>query len=311
LGATPAFAWYSAQFWHYEREFLDSLFVQQLKRVSDDLDDHRGPFWYYLLEILKYSWPWLIFSVWGLRLARQEHLYSWAKLLLVWTGVYLLVVSVMATKLPWYILPIYPALALAAGYALAQVGNLPIDRPYNPIWSIILGIIGVVAGLLALMAYFPGNFVAIEPLHPLIILTLLSLSLTMVTTAILLARRSEQFSVVLLWGMLVSLFIFVNSPLWIWELNENFPVKPVASLVEKYVPADHPVYVAFAYERPSLNFYSGRRVFPLAAEELINHWQSHRQPYLIIDRQTKEATDLEGLKVIGSTDSGWFLVTKQ
>lgn len=311
LGATPAFAWYSAQFWHYEREFLDSLFVQQLKRVSDDLDNHRGPFWYYLLEILKYSWPWLIFSVWGLHLARQEYLYSWAKLLLVWTGVYLLVVSVMATKLPWYILPIYPALALAAGYALAQLGNLPIDRPYHPIWSIILGIIGFVAGLLALMAYFPGNFAPIEPVHPLILLTLLSLSLTMVTTAILLARRSEQFSVVLLWGMLVSLFIFVNSPLWIWELNENFPVKPVAILVQKYVPADHPVYIAFAYERPSLNFYSGRRVFPLATEELINHWQSHKQPYLIIDRQTKEATDLEGLKAIGSTDSGWFLVTKQ
>ncbi|MFM2380435.1 MAG: hypothetical protein RLZZ143_3018, partial [Cyanobacteriota bacterium] len=74
--------------------------------------------------------------------------------------------------------------------------------------------------------------------------------------------------------------------------------------------ADRPVYIAFAYERPSLNFYSGRRVFPLAAEELINHWQSHKQPYLIIDRQTKEATDLEGLKAIRSTDSGWFLVTK-
>ena len=85
----------------------------------------------------------------------------------------------------------------------------------------------------------------------------------MVTTAILLARRSQQFIVILLWGMLVSLFIFVNSPLWIWELNENFSVKPVAILVQKYVPADHPVYIAFAYERPSLNFYSGRRVFPL------------------------------------------------
>jgi 4-amino-4-deoxy-L-arabinose transferase-like glycosyltransferase len=310
LGATPAFAWYTAQFFHYEQQFLDSLFAQQLKRVSDDLDNHRGPFWYYILEILKYSWPWLIFSLWGLRLARQERLYSWAKLLLVWGGVYLLVVSVMATKLPWYILPIYPVLALAGGYALAQVGNLPIDRPYNPVWSIILAIIGGLAGLLALIGYFRWNFAPIEPIHPLILLTLLSLSLTMVTTAILLAQRSQQFIVVLLWGMFVSLFIFVNSPLWIWELNEDFAVKPVASLVEKYVPSDRPVYIAFAYERPSLNFYSGRRVFPLGSEELLNHWQSHERPYLIIDRQTKETTDLEGLKVIKATDSGWFLVTK-
>jgi 4-amino-4-deoxy-L-arabinose transferase-like glycosyltransferase len=311
LGATPAFAWYTAQFFHYEQEFLDSIFAQQLKRIGDDLDNHRGPFWYYLLEILKYSWPWLIFSLWGVRLALQEHLYSWAKLLLVWGGIYLLVVSVMATKLPWYILPIYPVLALAAGYALAQVRNLPIDRPYNPVWAIILAIIGGLAGLLALMAYFRWTFGLIEPLHPLIILTFVALSLTMITTAILLSRRSEQFIVVLIWGMFVSLFVFVNSPAWIWELNENFSVKPIASLVEKYVPSERPVYMAFPYERPSLNFYSGRRVFPLAAEELINHWQSHEQPYLIIDRQTQETTNLEALKVIKTTPSGWSLVTKE
>jgi hypothetical protein len=117
--------------------------------------------------------------------------------------------------------------------------------------------------------------------------------------------------VVLIWGMFVSLFVFVNSPAWIWELNEDFSVKPVASLISQYVPSERPVYIAFPYERPSLNFYSGRRVFPLAAEELINHWQSHEQPYLIIDRQTKETTNLEALKVIKTTPSGWSLVTKK
>jgi hypothetical protein len=88
-------------------------------------------------------------------------------------------------------------------------------------------------------------------------------------------------------------------------------VKPVASLIEKYVPSNHPVYITFPYERPSLNFYSGRRVFPLSSEELLNHWHSNEQPYLIIDNQTKETTDLENLKVLKTTPSGWFLVTKE
>jgi 4-amino-4-deoxy-L-arabinose transferase-like glycosyltransferase len=145
-------------------------------------------------------------------------------------------------------------LGFSSRLSLAQVGNLPIDRPYNPIWSIILGIIGVGAGLLALIAYFPGNFAAIEPLHPLILLTLLSLSLTMVTTAILLARRSQQFIVVLLWGMLVSLFIFVNSPLWIWELNENFPVKPVASLRTEICASRSPCLYCFCLRAPLVKF---------------------------------------------------------
>jgi 4-amino-4-deoxy-L-arabinose transferase-like glycosyltransferase len=310
LGTTPAIAWYGTQFFHYEREFMDSLFSQQIKRIGDDLDNHRGPVWYYLVEIVKYSWPWLIFSVWGFRLARLDHRYSWAKLVIVWGGGYLLVISMMATKLPWYLLPLYPSLALAGGYALSQVRDLPIDRPYNSFWVTFLGVFSAIAGALGLMAYLDWTFGRLPPLHPLAPLALAALSLTMGTAALLVSQRSEQFIPVLIWGMYVSLLIFVNSPYWIWELNEAFPVKPVASLIQKYVPPDRPVYIAFDYERPSLNFYSNRRVFPLSATELLDHWQSNPHPYLLIKRETKKMPDFSKSQVLGATESGWFLVTK-
>jgi 4-amino-4-deoxy-L-arabinose transferase-like glycosyltransferase len=310
IGSAPAAAWYVAQFFHYEREFMDSLFAQQIQRIGDDLDNHRGPFWYYLVEIGKYGWPWLIFAASGFRLARHEYLYSWAKLLLVWGGVYLLAVSIMGTKLPWYILPIYPALALAAGYALDRARDLPLDRSYSSVWILILGAISVIAGAFGVMAYLDRSFGFFPPLHPLAPLTMAALSLTTGTAALLVARRSEQFIAVLLWGMYVSLFIFVNSPYWIWELNEAFPVKPVAGLVRKYAPNDRPVYIAFDHARPSLDFYSDRRVFPLSGEELANHWNSVPRPYILLDKETREKTSFSGSKVLGKTETGWFLISK-
>ncbi|MEG3438012.1 glycosyltransferase family 39 protein [Pannus brasiliensis CCIBt3594] len=317
LGATPAIAWYVAQFLHYDREFLDSLLAQQLKRVGASLDNHRQPFWYYLLEILKYSLPWLMFSIWGFRLARLDYRYSWAKLLIVWGGVYLVAVSLMSTKLPWYILPIYPVLALAAGHALDRVRNFPIDRPYSPIWGFLLGAIAVIAGGAGLAIYLDWPLDLLPPIDPLAPLTLAALSLTTATAALLVARRSEQFIPVLLWGMYVSLFIFVSSPYWIWELNEAFPVKPVAGLIQKYVPADRPVYMAFEYERPSLNFYSDRRVFPLSEPALLDHWRETPHPYLLVDRPTRKRPEYERARVLGKTDkisgnagSEWFLITK-
>jgi 4-amino-4-deoxy-L-arabinose transferase-like glycosyltransferase len=310
LGTTPAIAWYVAQFFHYEKEFMDSLFAQQIQRIGDDLNNRQEPFWYYLIEIGKYGWPWLIFAFWGLKLARIDYLYSWAKLLIVWGGVYLLAVSLMGTKLPWYILPVYPVLALATGYALDRARDWPSDRPYSPLWAFLLGALSVISGALGLVAYLGGNFALTQSFHPLVPLTLAALSLTTGTAALLVAGRSEQFIPVLIWGMYVSLFIFVNSPYWIWELNEAFPVKPVANLVRKYVPSDRPVYMAFEYERPSLNFYSDRRVFPLSESALLHHWQSEPHPYILVDKNTREKTNFARSRVLGKTGTGWFLLAK-
>ncbi|MCZ0901372.1 phospholipid carrier-dependent glycosyltransferase, partial [Microcoleus sp. HI-ES] len=73
------------------------------------------------LEILKLAWPWQLFWLQGLRLSWENRSFPGPKLVLVWTGVYLLAISVMTTKLPWYVLPIYPAFALAVGSYLAEV----------------------------------------------------------------------------------------------------------------------------------------------------------------------------------------------
>ncbi len=319
-GSIPAIAWYGAQWAHYGQVFIDiNVLSQSLNRVSGTVEGHRGPVWYYLLEIVKYSLPWLLFFPQGLWLAWENRSLGWAKLVLVWTGGYLVVISFMSTKLPWYGLPLYPALAMAAGVLLADIwhpddmfGIRRSDRPRYPIaWMVVLGLVAIVAW--AASVYFSN--VGSSP-KPSLTVTLIALAITLTATTMLLIVRDSQFILVLVWGMYLSLVLLMASPYWVWELDEAYPVKPVADLIRQETPPNQTIWTAYPYYRPSLNFYSDRQVIPasdnssaiLTALEM--HWQHDSQPYLLVDPTTLKQLTLPTVDVLGDA-AGWLLVTRQ
>lgn len=289
LGCLPVFAWYGLQWLHYRDQFVETaIFSQSFSRIWQPVDNNSGPPWYYLQRLF-HSLPWLMFAVSGLALAWRDRIWSWAKLVLVWSGVYFLAVSAMSTKLPWYILPIYPALALAAGAMINEVLRYPREYPYPRQWGILL----IVLGLIALGA---GTYYGFsEEDNKQLLIVCWGVALTTGFSGGLILRRDRQFVNLLTWGMYVSLLLFVTSPNWIWELNEAYPVKPVAMLIRDQVPADVPVYTSFPYHRPSLNFYAQRQVFPLTTEEqLTTHWQDTSKAYFLVDEETFQQPPFEG-----------------
>jgi 4-amino-4-deoxy-L-arabinose transferase-like glycosyltransferase len=305
LGSLPAFSWYLLQWFHYREVFVkNSIFNQSLQRIWDGVEGNTGPVWYYGLEILKYSWPWLMFSVFGLRLAWLHRNWSWGKFILVGTGVYFTVVSLMMTKLPWYIMPIYPFLALAAGLQLAELKDQPSDRPYPRFW---LGMLGFLT-LVATTGFIYFGLVSFSD-HSLMFVSGV-LAITLGVSAYLIAYKDVQFIAVLLWGMYVCLLLFVSSPHWVWELNEAFPVKPVAAMIKLNSPDNQIIYTSFAYSRPSLNFYSYRQVIALPLEELQRLWQELDQPYFLLDKEAFNSLNLDSLEVKETLPPQWVLVTK-
>lgn len=305
LGSLPVLGWYLAQFLHYQQDFINTgIISQSLSRVYEAVEGHQGPPWYYLLEIFKYSSPWLIIILWGLKLAWQDRNWGWAKLILVWSGVYLLVVSLMVTKLPWYILPIYPALALAGGAAVAELSFFPSYRSYPRPWVVFFGFLSFLTTIAALYFTFAQGD------GPLVLL-LGSVALTMGVVSLLIDRRDRQFIPVLFWGMYVSLLLFFLSPHWLWELNEAFPVKPVAVIVRLGTFPKENVYTSFSYERPSLNFYSDRRIIPATVGQLRQYWHSQSNPYLLLDSKALNQLNLESFVTIGSAPPDWQLITKR
>jgi 4-amino-4-deoxy-L-arabinose transferase-like glycosyltransferase len=87
-------------------------------RFAQPLEGHSGPFFYYVIAIMIGFFPWSIFlTLMILDAAKQlrEDRNRMATLLVIcWTVAYLGFFSVARTKLPNYVLPAYPALALMA-----------------------------------------------------------------------------------------------------------------------------------------------------------------------------------------------------
>jgi 4-amino-4-deoxy-L-arabinose transferase-like glycosyltransferase len=230
IGSAPVAVWYSFQGLHYGQVFFTHFFNQSWQRVWQPIDDRSSYSWYYLLEICKYAWPWLLFLPQGLKLAWENRNLGWAKLVLIWSGVYLIAISAIATQLPWYILPIYPALALIVGAKLGEVWNWPNSQSYSRVWVVGLGLLGLIG--LGSSLYFGGLGPKLD-WH--LQLVLAFLALTYLMAAILVAQKDVQFISILLWGMYVSLLLFSISPDWIEEPTPN-PIKPAAAIKDNTQP---------------------------------------------------------------------------
>lgn len=107
-------------------EFTHEFFWKHhVERFLEPLDNHQGPWWYYLPAMLAGFFPWSIFAVpTALELVRRIRgggRGARACLLLVcWVAVFVVFFSKASTKLPNYVLPAYPALALAVGCYLER-----------------------------------------------------------------------------------------------------------------------------------------------------------------------------------------------
>ncbi len=314
LGFLPLTLWYGAQVWHYGSSFLTRGIVDQsFSRIWQAVENRSGPPWYYLLEILKLSLPWLLMILPGLGLAWTDRHLSWGKLVLVWSGLYLIAISTMGTKLPWYVLPIYPALALAGGVQLTELwGHCCEGVPRLTLswrrwfqWGF-RGLALVTLGVTVFLIVLP-------PVSSWMIPAVLgSLGITFVVVGLLFERSDYQFIGILAWGCYFSLFLLMASPEWVWELKEGFPVKPVAQVLIEHTPVQQPIVTNYPSGRPSLDFYSDRRLIPLPFHQILHTWSDYPQPYLLLDQTglaQLQSHSREEIKPLGSAQ-GWTLVTK-
>ena len=105
-------------------EFLEFFFIHEhLQRFTDDAHSRTGPIYYFVPLLLIGILPWVlqipgaIAQAWSER--RREFSAGW--LLVCWVVVIFAFFSVSRSKLPGYIIPIFPALALLIGNHLDRL----------------------------------------------------------------------------------------------------------------------------------------------------------------------------------------------
>lgn len=313
LGSAPVALWYGAQWLHYGDPFIQGAILNQsIDRIWKPVEGNTGSPWYYLWEISKTACPWLLFLPTGLWYAWQHRNLSWAKFTLIWSGGYFLVVSAMQTKLPWYILPIYPPLSLIGGMQLARLWRwlqltATSSQPAPLQLRVLMGGLGVLAVASWGSSLYYG-WLALQP-APDLQLVLGAFAFTLTIAIILMSQRNPQALTVLIWGTYFSLSLFMVSNHWIWELAETYPVKPVAAIVQRSTPVGAIVFTSYPEGRPSLNFYSDRQVVPTTDDSLRQHWQqTNPRPYLLLDQASLQRLNLAAPKELGTAE-GWHLVT--
>lgn len=301
LGLVPAIAWYLLQIIHYGQDFIEiNLGIQTFNRVLTTVENHFHSPGYYLLEMAKYSLPWLIFLPGGIQLAFNNRQETWAKLALTWFSIYFIAISVMATKLPWYIMPIYPAFALLVGANLARI-----HRKFS--MGLISKTLLIIVNLIAWVGSIYYSWFDYDK-DLLLIFAILAVLFTIAN--ILIKFGNSYFILVIVIALYLALLLLFNSPHWNWELGESYSVKPVAEMIRKVTPEKQIIYTSYPYFRPSLDFYSDRIIIPLSNQQQPkNITTENKSLYFLLPKDDFNSTYLKDSEILATTKE-WQLVKK-
>jgi len=175
-----ALPWYALVGWKTDGAWLFGfLGNHNLGRFVSTMENHRGPIVYYIAAIAIGFFPWSIFLTLSViqlvrQIRRREKWYTGHLFLACWAGLWIGFFSLAGTKLPSYVLPAYPALALLTATFLDRW----IEEPSSISRALVRGALGslAVVGLgimiaMPILAYYllPGYWpLALVGLVPLI-----------------------------------------------------------------------------------------------------------------------------------------------
>jgi 4-amino-4-deoxy-L-arabinose transferase-like glycosyltransferase len=285
LVSVPWYAWVAAE---TKGEFIRGFFMtHNVGRFLSPMENHRGPIYYYLIALGLGFAPWSPFvpaAIWyGLKneTAKRrngETVKSAAsaspfrplpvspfRFLVCWIAVYIVFFSVAGTKLPNYILPIYPAVAILTARFLDHWHRKLIDPPG---WVIILSLCGLaLVGIAVSFGLILAGGIVDLPILRGRRLPGLEIWAGMGAVPVLgaalawwLARRNRR------WEMVASLpvtAVLFTGPLAAWGAIQVDAFKAPRPLVQQAhaCQTDRDIRIGcFRFYQPSLVFYCHREV---------------------------------------------------
>jgi 4-amino-4-deoxy-L-arabinose transferase-like glycosyltransferase len=255
--------------------FMTELFLEHhLGRFARPKEGHGGPFLYYLPVLALGFLPWsaLLPIAAARRLGGGSERERWLRLLALLSLVTLVFFSAAATKLPHYVLPALPGLALLVGDRLAGNGPAPAPRALAvsaTVTALLLVLLAAgIASAEAIAAALPdwlGEKARKAPglAHPLALgpaLPAAALAALATAAVVLACRRSPARA-----GFCLGLgALLIWTPIaWSvtprWDAHFQRPLRALALAAAQHTPPDQPVLLVGLRRKPSVVFYGGRR----------------------------------------------------
>jgi 4-amino-4-deoxy-L-arabinose transferase-like glycosyltransferase len=273
-------------------EFARFFFIHEhfARFVSEETHRRGEPWWTFGPLLLAGALPWTVAAVHGFARGfvaeAGERAFRPRLFLACWVGFVVVFFSASASKLPSYILPVFPALAWLAGDVLARIPARRIAWHAAPL--IPLGIAALVLGLRAeRWATDKTPAVLYARFEPWIVAAAVAM-LVGAIGAIVLARRERRGAAV---GTLAT------AALLSWQcaitghdaLAPSFSAADFARSVDAVVPRDCPLYSVGTYDQ-TLDFYARRTVTLVAFADEMAFGLSHEPHLWIPDLERFDAT---------------------
>jgi hypothetical protein len=293
--AVVAFPWYAAVGYQTDGAWPRGfLLVHNVGRFVNSFESHRGGPLYYIVAICIGTFPWCIWNYQALRqtwfgLDSGNSARPAYQLLLAWVGVWIAAFTLAGTKLPHYVLPAYPALAIVFGAFVDAwlCRNVETSRNWLRASWLTLTVIG--AGILVVMPlvaerYAPGEgvlaFIGLIPLCG----GLWGLWATETErrhqAAIVLTGVAISFSLAMLgWGAV--------------RIDRHQKSHVVAGWLHELAPNEHPRLAALGCFEASLAYYCDDTIQPINYADIADLFApGASKTYLITtDRQLANAHD--------------------
>lgn len=277
---------------------------ENVNRALTPMENHRGPVFYHAAALLVLFAPWSVFIgavLWhGVRSAKRPNTPTSFipneagiengtavtrpyRFLVCWFTAYLVVFSLVSTKLPNYVLPLYPALAILTARFLVcwRAGELAVPR-----WAMRAAVGGmfVVAatvgiGLLVVgLRMFPGlERWAVLGLVPLVGAGLMAWFL----------RKNDRAGFVTAAAVTSAAFVGLIAAFPVRVMDEYKAPRELVRESGIGDPERDLRAASFDWFQPSVVFYAGRKVEKLGSPETCAEFLANPKPgYLFIPEQT-------------------------
>ncbi len=224
-------------------------------KLAGGQESHGEPPGYYLLMTIATLWPATLFAIPAVAATILRHREPAARFLLAWAGASWLMFEIVPTKLPHYIMPAYPALAImTAAFVMApHEGGLPRWRRILPVVSSVQFLLGA-ALLVAAIVVVPklyGQGIGWD-----LVAAALAISVLALAAAVFMLRGSKAMA-----AGLATVTALVAYPLLTLDAGrkiERIWVSPrETAMIRAHLRANDPPAVLAGYTEPSAMFLLG------------------------------------------------------
>jgi 4-amino-4-deoxy-L-arabinose transferase-like glycosyltransferase len=214
------------------------IIEHNFKRYLTPEFQHIQPFWFYAPVLLAALLPWSIFSLWdvvsgGIQLWRERNLGDFEGLLLSWSAFTILFFTVSKSKLPGYILPSLPTIALLSARAIVRRFN----GQGSTRWLFSAG--GLTLVLLGTTAYRLNDSIPfvtdIRPSPTVLQFAILAVFGGVLAAALACFQRTRASAFVVVVTMLCFLTLDTGD---LWELDDGVSARPMVHVALEHITTE-------------------------------------------------------------------------